>query len=121
MKKVLLIDDDELVLYALSKYLQRKNFIVETLSSGAKAIQSYNNFKPDIVITDIIMPDVEGIELITNLRNIDKDIPIIAISGGSRNLDTSYLLTAELIGANVTLEKPFEEEELVKYINELTS
>ncbi|QKF82525.1 response regulator [Halarcobacter ebronensis] len=120
MKKVLLIDDDELVSYALSRYLEKKDFEVETLSSGLKAIEKYKNFNPDIIITDIIMPDVEGLELITALRKIDTNIPIIAISGGSRRLDTSYLISAELIGANATLEKPFEEEELVELINSLT-
>lgn len=120
MKKVLLIDDDELVLYALSKYLQRKGFEVETLGNGKKVIEVYKSFNPDIIVTDIIMPDVEGLELITAIRKIDDNIPIIAISGGSRRLDTSYLMSAELIGANATLEKPFEEEELVEYINKLT-
>lgn len=121
MKKVLLIDDDELVLYALKKYLERKGFEVETLSSGQKAVKKYESFKPDIIVSDIIMPDVEGIELITTIRSIDANIPIIAISGGSRRLDTSYLISAELIGANASLEKPFEEEELVEYINKLTA
>ena len=120
MKKILLIDDDELVAYALSRYLSRKEFEVEILSSGAKAIEKYKNFKPDIIVTDIIMPEVEGLELITTIRKIDTEIPIIAISGGSRRLDTSYLISAELIGANATLEKPFEEEELVNLINILT-
>lgn len=121
MKKILLIDDDELVLYSLKKYLVRENFEVETLTSGYGAIDKYKIFKPDIIITDIIMPDVEGIELISSLRQIDKKIPIIAISGGSRRLDTSFLLSAELIGANLTLEKPFEMEELIECINKLTS
>ena len=119
MKKVLLIDDDELVVYALNKYLSRKGFEVITLNSGKKAIATYKSFQPDIIITDIIMPEVEGIELISEIRRIDTNIPIIAISGGSRLLDTSYLSTAELIGANATLEKPFEEEVLVEYIYKL--
>lgn len=121
MKKILLIDDDELVLYAIKRYLCKKGFEVETLTSGEKAIEKYKSFNPDIVITDIIMPDIEGIEVISSLRNIDSNIPIIAISGGSRRLDTSYLIGAELIGANATLEKPFEEEKLVEYINKLTA
>lgn len=121
MKKVLLIDDDDLVLYALTKYLTKEGFKVEILSSGSEAIEKYKSFKPDIIVTDIIMPDVEGIELISSIRQIDENIPIIAISGGSRRLDTSYLRNAELIGANATLEKPFDEEELVSYINKLTS
>lgn len=120
MKKVLLIDDDELVRYALKRYLEKKDFRVETLPSGQNAVEKYRSFGPDIIVTDIIMPDIEGIELITTIRNIDPDIPIIAISGGSRRLDTSYLINAELIGANATLEKPFEEEKLVEYINKLT-
>eukprot|EP01029_Cantina_marsupialis_P020590 TRINITY_DN483965_c0_g1_i3.p2 TRINITY_DN483965_c0_g1~~TRINITY_DN483965_c0_g1_i3.p2 ORF type:complete len:121 (+),score=22.56 TRINITY_DN483965_c0_g1_i3:447-809(+) len=119
MKKVLLVEDDGLVSFALTRYLKRKNFEVHALPSGKKAIETYKSFKPDIIITDIIMPDIEGLELITTLREIDKNIPIIAMSGGSRRLDTSYLTTAELIGANASLEKPFEEEELVELINKL--
>lgn len=119
MKKVLLIDDDELVSFALNRYLQRKGFEVETLPSGKNATKVYKTFKPDIIVTDIIMPDIEGLELISSLRAIDKNIPIIAMSGGSRRLDTSYLASAELIGANASLEKPFEEEELIELINKL--
>lgn len=121
MKKILLIDDDELVVYALGKYLQRKGFEVKTLPSGKDAISTYKSFQPDVIITDIIMPDVEGLELILEFRKIDSNIPIIAMSGGSRRLDTSYLESASLIGANITLEKPFEEEELIKHIDNLTS
>lgn len=121
MKKVLLIDDDELVSYALQRFLEKSNYEVKSLTSGVGALNELSKFLPDIVVTDIIMPDIEGIELITNIRQVNREIPIIAMSGGSRKLGSSHLISAKLLGANETLEKPFDEEKLVEIIENLTN
>lgn len=121
MPKVLLIDDDELVTYALKRYLERKSHTVVTLQNGRKVTQTLHDEKPDIVLTDLIMPDSDGLEVIMTIRKSDRSIPIIAMSGGGRHLDTSYLDTARGLGANATLEKPFDESELDQLIHELTT
>jgi CheY-like chemotaxis protein len=119
MKKILLIDDDELVIYALKRYLEKNGFHVISLNSGKSVLEKIKETNPNIVITDIIMPDVEGMEVITKIRNINKQLPIIAISGGSRYVDKTFLTTAEMLGASASLEKPLDEEKLLELINNL--
>ena len=63
------------------------------------------------------MPEIEGIELIMSLRKSHPELPIIAISGGSRKVDTRYLSSAKKLGAFATLEKPFDEQELLNLIS----
>jgi len=118
MKKILLIDD-ELVVYALKRYLERKEFEVITLNTGKEVLEKIKETNPDIVITDIIMPDVEGMAVITEVRSLYKQLPIIVISGGSKYIDNSFLTTAVMLGANASLEKPFKEDELLELINSL--
>lgn len=121
MSKILLIDDDDLVRYALNRYLTKEGFEVETLPSGKNLLKTIENFEPDLIITDIIMPEVEGIEIITLLKMNESKIPVIAISGGSRNVDTSYLEIAKELGAYEVLEKPIDEEKLLRIIKELVN
>ncbi len=73
----------------------------------------------DLVITDLIMPEKEGLETIADIRKLCGDLPIIAISGGGRVGPTNYLETARFIGANTTLAKPFGRRELIKTVSEL--
>lgn len=116
MATVLLVDDDEMVVYALSRYLRRSGLDVIEASNGKEAIARINEQLPDIVVTDIIMPEMEGIGFIMHLQKNHPDLPIIAMSGGSRRVDTSHLETAMALGAIATFEKPFDEEEMVATI-----
>jgi CheY-like chemotaxis protein len=120
MAKILLVDDDELVLYALNKVLHKAGHDVLEAQNGEKALDVLKNENPDILITDIVMPEMEGIELIRRLIESHPDLPFIAMSGGSRQIDTSYLSFAKEFGAYATLEKPFDEQELLDLVNEIT-
>ncbi len=120
MAKVLLVDDDELVRYALSHYLRKTGHEVIELDDGFKVPDLLVNEKPDIIVTDLIMPGVEGIEVIIEARRTHPDLPIIVMSGGGRKVDISILETAQFLGANASLAKPFDENELVRLIEELT-
>ncbi len=120
MAKILLADDDELVLYAISKVLRKAGHEVLEAENGKKTIDILKNEHPDVLVTDIIMPEIEGIELIMKVQNSHPDLPIIAMSGGSRNVDYNYLSVAKKLGAYATLEKPFDEQELLDLIIEIT-
>jgi CheY-like chemotaxis protein len=111
--KVLVIDDDHLVRYTLSKILQRNGYHVTTASDGKRAMAVFRDERPDVVITDIIMPEQEGIETILKIRSERPDVKIIAISGGARTHNLDYLGMAEAFGADDVISKPFEAEELL--------
>jgi DNA-binding response OmpR family regulator len=111
--KVLVIDDDHLVRYTLSKILQRNGYDVVTASDGRRAMAVFREEWPDVVITDIIMPEQEGIETILKIRCERPEVKIIAISGGARNRNLNYLNMAEAFGADDVILKPFEAEELL--------
>jgi CheY-like chemotaxis protein len=111
--KVLVIDDDHLVRYTLSKILQRNGYHVTTAADGKRAMAVFRDERPDVVITDIIMPEQEGIETILKIRCERPEVKIIAISGGARTHNLDYLGMAEAFGADDVISKPFEAEELL--------
>jgi DNA-binding response OmpR family regulator len=111
--KVLVIDDDPLVRYTLSKILQRNGHDVATASDGKRAMAIFRDERPALVITDIIMPEQEGIETILKIRSESPEVKIIAISGGARSHNFDYLGMAEAFGADDVISKPFETEELL--------
>ena len=109
-RTVLIIDDDQKVLEALKDVLETDNYIVHTARDGASGIRSFDSDSPDLVITDINMPDVEGIELVRNLAKRNRKVPVIAISGDP--VGANFLKAARLLGAVDTLLKPFSIAEL---------
>lgn len=116
--KCLLIDDDPQFGKFVSKGLEKQGFDVTFKTSGVDAIAQLDEIGPDIVITDIVMPDSEGIELIIAMRNTGFEKPIVAMSGFSTQ-SSSYLEAARLLGANATLTKPFDIDEIKKITTEL--
>ena len=112
MARILIIDDEELVRMTLSQTLEPDGHAVFTASDGEKGIAEFREIQADVVITDILMPNKEGIETIMELRRIDPDVKIIAISGGGRMQNSSFLDMAQQLGANAVLKKPFETQVL---------
>ena len=121
MKHILLIDDDELVRFALNMALEMAGFKVTQANHGADPIvaSTLNSQQVDLVISDIIMPEKEGIELLIELRQQYPQLPVICISGGGRLSSTDYLISAEKLGAKAIFRKPLDEELLIAKINEL--
>lgn len=116
MTRVLLVDDDSIVLDTLCQILEAAGYDVQPANSGAVGLQSYQTRRPDVVITDVIMPEMDGIEFIQRLRDIDPAAKIIAISGGSgrgyfENLEAVRRLTPVAI-----LPKPFAKATLLSLI-----
>lgn len=119
MKRILLIDDDDLFQNMLKQTLERAGYDVITASNGRIGLQLYQSAHFDIVITDLIMPEVEGIEIITNLRDDYVGIKIIAISGGGRCNPSDYLQIAKKLGADKIFTKPVDRRELLAAVEEL--
>lgn len=113
MKQILVIDDEKPIRILLKKMLEREGFEVITASDGKEGMIVFSKTPIDLVITDIIMPEKEGIEIIRELRKGYPDIPVIAISGGGRNTPESYLDVARLLGAVEILQKPIKKETLI--------
>ena len=111
--KILVIDDDHMVRYALSRILQRSGYDVVTASDGKRGMMLVREELPDVVITDIIMPEQEGIETISLLRHQYPQMKIIAISGGGRIRNVDFLEMARSLGADDVISKPFEADELL--------
>lgn len=105
----------------LNETLLENGYDVVTCADGEEAQKMFSEFKPDIVLTDIVMPGVDGIELLLGLRKINPKIKIIAMSGGNRGHAETYLHMADKLGANVILVKPFEITELLEQIKILAA
>ncbi len=110
MCKILIIDDDEQYRKMLRSFLERDGFGIFEAGNGDEGIKIFKAEKPEIVITDIIMPDKEGLETIREIKRLWMDTKIIAISGGGLMHTVSYLDLALKLGADYALEKPFGRE-----------
>jgi DNA-binding response OmpR family regulator len=118
---VLLVEDDENVRDAISIILERAGFGVTLAENGLVAAGIIENWKPDLVITDIFMPDGDGIETLNLVRRRWPETPVIAISGGSPMLRLDYLRVADDLGAAATMHKPFIAEEFLATIRRVLS
>ena len=119
MPGVLLVEDEKEIREMLKISLLRKDFTVFEANNGKEAIINFKPSKTDLVITDLIMPDEDGLKVIMKLREIKPSIKIIAISGGGKAGPGSYLSMAKALGANATFSKPFSINELINKIEEL--
>ncbi len=126
MDSVLIIEDDDFVQKMLKQTFERAGYEVATAENGVVGIKLYdsklNLLEPfDVVITDLIMPEMEGIETISKLRKRDPNVKVIAISGGGRNKPEDYLHLAKKLGAMRTFTKPVDREALLLAVTELVS
>ena len=119
MASILIIDDEKSVLELLREVLEDAKFNVIEASNGEEGLRLYREKAPDLVITDILMPDREGKETIRELKRDFPEVKIIAMSGGGVIEPDDYLLHAKEFGAAKTIKKPFELSELLKMVNEL--
>jgi len=119
MYRVLLADDDQQIRQMLKLTLERAGYEVVEAEDGNKAVRQYKQDSIDLVITDIVMPEKEGIETIMELRSIDPDVKIIAISGGGRINPEDYLNWARRFGVRHTFTKPVDREQLLEAMSEL--
>lgn len=116
MNRILLVDDNPELLTSMRAVLSAEGYEVQTAENGKKALATLEHNEVDLVITDIIMPDHEGIETIGALRKKDDRIPIIAMSGGGQITAEQHLNLAIKMGAIHALRKPFSADELLASI-----
>ena len=119
MSHILVIDDDSQVRLMLRKILESEGYTVTDASVGKEGIECYRENQADLIITDIIMPEKEGIETIIELKKEYPDVKIIAMSGGGKISADNYLETAKIFGASRIMEKPFTQQAMVSIVKEL--
>jgi DNA-binding NtrC family response regulator len=113
MPCILLVDDDRFVRGLFEKVFRRQGFDVVCAANGRDAIIHFRLCPVDVVVTDIVMPEMEGLESITEMHRLKPEVPIIAISGGDRLSADGYLEKAIACGAVAALSKPFTHEDLL--------
>ncbi len=117
MAKILVIDDDVIVRETIAQILEERGHQVLSAEDGKRGVAAFRTGRPDLVITDIIMPEQEGIQTITQIRGLAPDAKIIAISGGGRIGNTDFLKIARHLGANDVIAKPFDPDDLVSRVD----
>jgi len=129
MGSILIVDDEEDIRDALSMVLESAGYDVKVASNGNEAVELQREQPADLIITDIIMPQKDGVSTIKEIRQAFPGIRIIAISGGGgvqpveyvpeAITTTAYLAAAKEAGADRVFTKPFEREDLIKAVDEL--
>lgn len=105
--RVLLVDDDAFVRHSLETVLRRQGCTVVAAENGKQALRLLAQGEYDWVVTDLVMPEMEGMELIREVRRQFPAVRILAMSGGGRVAPCNYLPMARMLGAHRVLEKPF--------------
>lgn len=117
MASVLIIDDDDMVRTMLLRTVTRGGHEAFGARDGVEGVARFRDHPADLVITDIFMPNQEGLATIMELRRVKPDLKIIAISGGGARASLDVLPVAEALGAQRTLRKPFTPTEVIEAIN----
>ncbi|MEE9368531.1 MAG: response regulator [Pontiella sp.] len=106
MNKILIIDDDPTIQNVFGQFLRGAGYEVLSAENGKVGMKIMQENRPDLIITDILMPEMDGLEILLQIRNEHDNMPIIAISGGMRALPINFLRQAKLFGACHVFEKP---------------
>lgn len=119
MTHILVIEDDLEFRAPLVTMLTQDGHQVSMSGDGVQALKMLNTLRPELIITDVLMPKMDGIEVILELSRSGSAVPIIAMSGGRRALTSNFNLdSAEIMGARVTLAKPFSRVDLRRAIQQ---
>jgi DNA-binding response OmpR family regulator len=106
-RKVLIVEDEPELLTLMADSFRRADIEVYTARNGEVGLELFRTIRPDLVITDIVMPAKEGVSLIMDIKKTGWDAPVIAISGGGTRACRDYLRWAKELGAALVLQKPF--------------
>ncbi|MBP1739299.1 MAG: response regulator transcription factor [Deltaproteobacteria bacterium] len=115
-KRILVVDDDEMVLMALDELLKPEGYEVQTVASGTEALQKLDEGAYDLIMTDVIMPEMDGFELCKRIREKEKyrEIPVVFLTAKTRDEDRVRGLEA---GANLFLSKPISPDKLLGIVS----
>ena len=125
MARILVIDDHDLVRQSLKSVVEGAGHEVVLAADGSGGLKRFQAERFDLVITDVLMPEVDGIELVQALRRLSSTIPIMVMSGGhsvrytgGRSIGPDYLKMARALGATKVIPKPFSHRQLLALIEE---
>ncbi|WP_426191032.1 response regulator [Massilia sp. DWR3-1-1] len=119
MAHILVVEDDTQFLQMLVKMLQADGHRVATAADGALALEQVEQLQPELIITDILMPNLDGVETILALSQRGHATPVIAMSGGRRSISAEFnLASASLMGVEAVLAKPFTRQALREAIGQ---
>ena len=118
MARILVADDEKLVRFTIRKILMSAGHEVTEAENGKVAIETHTAGNFDLLITDIIMPEKEGVETTIEMKRDHPDLKVIAISGGGRTRNLDFLKLAKQFGADAILAKPFSEDELMAAVDD---
>jgi len=116
-KRILIVDDDELVLMALDELLKPEGYEVHTVLSGTEALKKLDQNTYDLLVLDIIMPEMDGLQLCRTIRKKEayRDTPIVFLTAKNREEDKTAGLEA---GANLFVSKPISPDKLLEIISD---
>jgi DNA-binding NtrC family response regulator len=118
MARILIIDDESQIRSMLRLMLERVGYEVIEAADGMEGIRQYRDNPADLIITDLIMPNKDGIGMIIELKKEFPQVKIIAMSGGGVNRPEGYLDGAKKLGAGRTLTKPIDRDEMLNAVKE---
>ncbi len=118
-KHILVVDDDHMMREFVKEVLEINNFKITEASNGKAGLKEFRENTPDLVITDIIMPEMEGISFIRELRSHNKEVPIIAMTGNVHGRMEEFLEISTQLGADEILRKPIKAKEFLDAIDRL--
>jgi CheY-like chemotaxis protein len=119
--RLLVVDDNADTRESMKLLLERSGYDVEVARDGAGALEAQRARSAEILITDIFMPEVDGLEVIAQFRQEFPDVRIIAMTGGGMSFSRgNYLLAADVAGADAVLRKPFEKATLLEALQKVT-
>lgn len=117
-KTITIIEDEPFIIEALSFILKKEGFIVKSISDGAKAIEFVKDTNPDLVILDIMLPNVSGMKILENIRStkLIAELPVLMLTAKGQKKDRR---AAEDAGVNEFMTKPFDNAELIQQIKHM--
>lgn len=113
MAHILVVDDDERLRTLLRLVYEKAGHTVTEAADGNDALRAYTECPADVVVLDIVMPEKEGLETLRELRAMNPDVNVIAVSGGGRIGPEDYLIAAEKLGARYAFPKPIPHDTLL--------
>lgn len=119
MKRILVIDDSEKTRTILKLFLTAHDYVVDLAVDGRDGIRMFEAVHPDLVITDIMMPEIDGVEVVLALRKTHPDVPLFAISGGMHGASVDFLPMVKNFGVSRVFYKPMVLAELLEAIEEV--
>lgn len=119
MSTVLIVDDDDVIRKFMRRIVEKEGFDVIEAANGAECLERFRSASPAIVVMDIIMPEKDGLSTIQELKKLDPQAKVVAISGGLVMTPEIYLDEAGAIGADILLAKPIDREQFIAAIRQL--